>query len=197
MTTVYLDNDPVARDLARVAFPAYSGRRYKLRVVDPATPMNITSYWDGGSRSYYAFVNLATKAVVTVPQNGSGFDRPIGPTPIPEGCALIEHSIFQGHDVGITIHLRTENATAMLPKPVELTRDEKIVLIATRSLKSSYGGVRDYRFHEASRETGITAERWNVAKDALIGRGLLNRAGAITDTGRNAVGSGSLWEMRP
>ena len=57
---------------------------------------------------------------------------------------------------------------------------------ATCSLKSSYGGVSNYRFHEARRYTGITAERYEAAKASLIARKLLNKAGAVTVEGQNA-----------
>lgn len=78
-----------------------------------------------------------------------------------------------------------------------LKREEKIVLAATRSLKSSYGGVKNYRFVEARRETGISAESWESAVKALQDKGLLRYDRAITPAGRNAIGGAQLWELRP
>ena len=72
------------------------------------------------------------------------------------------------------------------------TADERTVLIATKSLKSSYGGVSNFRFHEANRSTGITLDRYNTAKSTLIGKKLLNAAGAVTIEGRNLAGSARL-----
>lgn len=84
-------------------------------------------------------------------------------------------------------------APKMLPQEqVELTNDEKIVLVATRSLKSSYAGVPDYRFKEAKRETGITIERWNYAKDNLINKKYLDARGALTTNGKNAIDQADL-----
>ena len=57
--------------LARKAFPGYTGRKYKLD--NSGRSVNVTSYWDGGSRSYYAAVNLSTGATLPVPQNGTPF----------------------------------------------------------------------------------------------------------------------------
>lgn len=83
-----------------------------------------------------------------------------------------------------------------LPCHVELTVDEKIVLSATRSLKSSYNGLSNYRFHEASQTTGITQARWGAALGSLKARKLLNAAGAITDEGKNAIGWTDLRSLK-
>jgi hypothetical protein len=59
--------------------------------------------------------------------------------------------------------------------------------MATAGLKSSYGGIPNLRYYESHRRTGITQERWDNAKAACIAAGLLNKAGAITVKGRNAI----------
>ena len=86
----------------------------------------------------------------------------------------------------ITIYLNQEDLAPLLPSKQEITEDEKIVLHYTKSLKSTYAGIKNYRFYEANREKGITLERWDRAKNNLISRELLNKRGAITDEGRNA-----------
>lgn len=78
----------------------------------------------------------------------------------------------------------------------EVSGDVAVVLAATRGLKASYGGVSNYRLSEARRLTGITPERWEAAKAECIRRGLLNRAGAITVKGRNAIGRTDLYILR-
>lgn len=70
---------------------------------------------------------------------------------------------------------------------VELGWAEKVVLVATRAYKPSYGGIANYRFRTASRETGITREAWDAAKQRLLRAGLLKPSNAITDAGRDAV----------
>ena len=106
---------------------------------------------------------------------------------LPPGIVLVEHSIFCGRDTGITVHVRPDNLDQLkLPDAPQLTDDERVVLKAT-GWKSSYAGIRNYRFVEARRTTGITRERYETAKTALIERKLFNRAGAITNAGRNAL----------
>lgn len=185
------DKDVAVRLIAAASFPGYSGRTFRVRVHDSGR-MNLSSYWDGGSRSYYVVLQLSTMKTVEVPQNGSGFDG-FGfgiQSELPAAdFAVIEHSIFCGKDSGITIHVHSSNAAPLLPKVAELAWSETVVLVATRSLKSSYAGIKDYRFHEAEERTGITREEWDSAKSALIGRKLLNAAGALTIDGKNACGS--------
>lgn len=105
---------------------------------------------------------------------------------LPENVALVRH--YHGRFESITIYLNPANLrTDLLPPKPALDWAQSVVLAATRSLKSSYAGIRNYRFQEAHERTGITEAEWNSAKDACIASGLLNRAGAITDAGRNAI----------
>lgn len=199
MNTYSLDPNEGTEALRKAAFPAYNGRKYRLTVTD--TPLtSMLSYWSGGSRDYWVIVDLATMRAATVPENGSGFvpdlnnvESAMLPRP---GFAVVCHSIFCGKDTGLTFYLHPDNAEKFLPPVVELSQQERIVLIATRSLKSSYAGISDYRFHEANRDTGITRQEWETAKADLIAKGMLNKAGAITTSGKNAAGSGGLWQMR-
>ena len=186
MTTIHLEPTAEIKRMAKLAFPNYTGRKFKLN--NSGRPVNVTSYWDGGSRDYYAAVNLTTGESLAVPQNGTPFDGgPIEPNGVrvPAGFVIAEHSIFAGQDMGITFHVDPETATAFLPAPVELTSDETRVLECTRSLKSSYAGIKNYRFHQS----GLTREAWDAASNSLKSRKLLNKAGAITTAGRNALPS--------
>jgi len=183
--------EPLVQRICSAAFPSYSGRKFRL---DVAESVDIRSYWSDGSRETFVFVDLATLSKrVHVPSNGNGFDpdiRDASDVRIPDGVACVKHSIFCGKDTGLTIIVNPQTMNpALLPSTVELSRDERIVLAATAGLKSSYGGIKDLRYHEATRETGITRERWDTAKSSCIARKLLNSAGAITPDGRNAIGS--------
>ena len=71
-----------------------------------------------------------------------------------------------------------------------------MVFIAPRSYKSSYAGVSNYRYIEALRETGISAEDWERSKAECQQMGLLDKRGAITVEGRNVVGQTQLYELR-
>ncbi len=202
MKTIYLEpTDAVAVKLNAATF-RYSGRTFKATIHESGG-MSLRSCWEGGSRDEYRVVKLDTMQSVAIPENGSGFtaiDREYGPSGLPvslpePGYAVVEHSIFCGKDSGITIHLHAENAAALLPAPAELTFNERVVLVATRSLKSSYAGISDYRFHSAKEDTGITRADWDTAKSALIARGLLNKAGAITVSGKNAAGNADMYRL--
>lgn len=80
-----------------------------------------------------------------------------------------------------------DTVPSQAPVSAVLTWAETVVLVATRSIKPTYGGISNYRFHTARRETGITPDQWDAAKQMLICRGLLKPSTAITDAGRNAV----------
>lgn len=87
------------------------------------------------------------------------------------------------------------NRDAIAP-PVDLTYEEKIVLWATRSLKSSYAGISNYRFHEAQQFFRINRHQWEQAKGDAIRKGWLNKAGAITTAGRNLAAKLDQYRIR-
>lgn len=95
--------------------------------------------------------------------------------------------------MGLTFYVNPSNAAALLPAPVELSAHEKEVLNATRSYKSSYGGRDRYDMAQSAAQYGKNAgafpsrEQWEAAKAALMARGFLNKAGAITVKGKNAL----------
>jgi hypothetical protein len=180
-----LRDDPYIRQIVSRAAPAYKGQRITLE--ETTRPVNVTSMWDGGYKNYFTFINLDTLQTKEVPETNPFAGPPPAPMAVPKGFALVEHS-YMGTRQGVTIHINPENMAKLLPAPAaELTWAEKVVLVATRSYKSSYAGDNQIRFHEAQREAGITANEWNEAKATLISKQLLNAAGAITNAGRNAL----------
>jgi hypothetical protein len=194
-------DSPLAVEIMRAAFPAYKGRKFKVaEIADPSSFGLYGCYWSGGSRSSYAGIQLVSGKV--------GWFGGINPlresepkTNVPLDCAIVEHSIFCGKDTGLTLHLRPENVAKMLPAGDgdELTEDEKIVLIATRSYKNTYAGRTNVRFEEARRKTGITQQAYEDAKSLLFLKGYLKRHGKsykITNEGRNACGNESLYSLR-
>lgn len=192
--SAYYSDAPEIRDIASKAFPGYSGRSFKVDTF--SGPMTLRSYWDGGSKTDYAIVNMKTGRSKPIPENGGPYGgKAFRISKLPEGFAVVAHNTFTGKDMGITIYVNPENISKMLPAPDETPWAEKVVLSATRSLKSSYAGIKDYRFREALKDTGITKPEWDQAKEALIQKGLLNKAGAITDKGRNAIGRTDLRQL--
>lgn len=187
MGTFHVDKPDSTMKGIAAACHGYKGNKYK---VSTDIPRNLNSFWDGGSKTSYAFYSLDRGDVLEVESNHPMFEanKPRELKELPKRFLLVAHSIFCGKDMGITIYANQADLAPMLPKEEnDLTEDELIVLTFTQSFKSSYAGISNYRFHEAARVHKITAARWETAKAELIGKGLLNKAGAITANGRNAV----------
>lgn len=107
--------DPLIRRILQVTYPSYRGR--KIVIVPQKYPLNCKSYWDGGSRDYFAFVRLDTMQSAAMPAQ-SAFDKDIRgaeAVTLPPGVICVEHSIFCGKDTGITIHVNSVNLVSMLP----------------------------------------------------------------------------------
>lgn len=180
-------NDPSVVELANLAFVNYKGKKYKVDVSDH--PISLESYWSGGSRDYHHVVKLSTKQVVEVPQNGTMFDKKLENKTFPcPDYAVITHSIFQGKDLGITISIHPDNMNQLiLPEKTIISFNELIVLCATKTLKNTYGGRTNIRFTEANYKFKISNAEWAEAVQLLITKGMLNKAGAITNSGRNVL----------
>lgn len=199
--TIYLNKlDATSARIVRAAFPSYQGKKFSIEIRD--YPIDVRSYWDGGSRDYFTFVNLQTFETMAMPAQ-SGFDRQIqgsDSVSIPTGFACVQHSIFCGKDHGITIIVGPSNAALLISdnSAESLDADQTLVLLYTRNRKASYQGkdrcamaiddMKRDREWDASKPDPITRDRWNTAKDSLISAGYLNKAGAITPKGKNAIG---------
>lgn len=188
--------------IVRAAYPGYHGRKFKIEVSDD--PIDVRSYWDGGSRDYFVFVDLKSMRAAAMPAQ-SAFDPKIAgaeSVKLPADFACVQHSIFCGKDSGITIMIGSANAAPLLPAPAEkLTEVQITVLQYTAGRKSSYAGrdrcdmarddmVSAHRFN-ASKPMPASPDAfrasWNIAKESLISAGYLNKAGAITAAGKNAI----------
>jgi len=190
MNTFYLTgNEPLVGKIARAAFPGYTGKKFKIQARET---VDVRSSWSGGSRDYFAFVQVTDGGVVPgyeVPQQ-SAFDRPLAGADavrldsVP-GLVCVCHTIFQGKDMGITIIVHPSMmAQNMFPVATpELSEDEKDVLKVTCERKASYGGV-------SRRESiGMRQEAWDTASASLLAKGMIQRNGAVTPAGRNAHAS--------
>lgn len=190
MTVRYLDvKDPTVSRIIRAAFPSWKGRRVSVEVGPQDSPREYSQYWDSGSKDCWAAVDVETGRAQHAPDNHPMFNAaaPRALPVLPPSGVYVRWSRY-GSESSITIYARPELVSRFaLPEPVALTWSERVVLTATRSLKACYGGRT--RQGEAERETGIAAADYEAARAALIGRKLLNAAGAITDAGRNALES--------
>jgi hypothetical protein len=146
------------------------------------------TYWDEGSRYSYSAVKLGDGKRAKMPQyNPPQFGGPTVPEqPTHPGLVILEENSYGGRR-HLHIYVHPDDAPRLLPPVDTVTDNERTVLTYTARLKNTYGGETNIRFREASRETKITAGEWESAKNALISRRLLNKAGAITVAGRNAI----------
>jgi hypothetical protein len=95
---------PLVKRVLAATFPEYRGRKVKARLW--TGPRRLENYWDGGTRSYYVAIRIEDGAVADF-----GTDNPFvrsthDPVDLPAGVLLVEHSIFCGKDMGITIWAR-------------------------------------------------------------------------------------------
>lgn len=187
-------NDPEIKRIIDAAFPDVTLRKDVL-IERFSAGMSLASYWDSGSKHTFRIIDLSTLKTLSVPSNGSGFDQAAYKlNALPVNAVVVQHS--RGIYDRFRIHVGEDNAARLLPAPSELSRDEKIVLAATAGLKSSYGGLKNFRFVEANQETGIDESSWNEAKSKLINSGHLRKVGSITTKGRNAIGDVRLFSLR-
>jgi hypothetical protein len=96
------------------AFPDYRGRKMSIEIRDK--PLDVRSYWDGGSRSYFVFVRLADKRCVEMPAQ-SAFDRPIAgaeKVSLPAGIVCVEHVYFCGKDLGCRVYVNPSDVNPQL-----------------------------------------------------------------------------------
>lgn len=188
MKPTYADS-PEAIKVVQAAFPEYRHSPSRLTVQPLTYAITPSSYWIGGSRDYWAFVELATlKASSTLPQSGSGFTPDAKPIEsLPEGYALVRYTI--GTFKAAALYLNASNLTPMLPASIDLTPDEEVVLACTAGLKSF--ARREY----AARKWGsytVKPEhlaRWDGAVALLQAKSLLAKNGSVTTAGRNRAKS--------
>jgi len=48
---MYIKPDEMVQPVAQVAYPDYNGRKFKVEIAN--TPLNMASYWSGGSRDFW------------------------------------------------------------------------------------------------------------------------------------------------
>ena len=190
---MYLDRtkDNTVDLIVKTCFPDYTGNKISNSIVESLNIYNTN--WDGGCKREYVIFRLSDMKTFDVKQCPfMMIDERI--IEIPSGFLVVVRQ-YSGVNQYIYIYSLGNAITPSLTKEETLTRNEMIVLVTTRSYKSSYGGESNYRFKEANRQTLITLQEWEETKQSLISKGLLNRAGAITISGKNVVGNTQLYNI--
>jgi len=188
--TVFVDRNQVPAAIRGM----YKGNKFKVVITESMTIPADAGLWSSGSRDHFQVVELFSAERRNAPNQNldpwtsARQDRKVE---LKDGYAVVEHSYFQGKDMGLTIYINPNNAAALLPAPVELTEDQRFVLQATREFKASYNGQDRFQMANDRRRWSklplVTRESWEAAKAELIAEGFLNKAGAITTKGKNAA----------
>lgn len=109
--------DPIVRRIIEATFPDYPGR--KVFIVPRTIPLDVRSYWCGGSRSYFTFYDLRDGRTMAMPPQ-SAFDKEVpgaDSVTVPENFVCVEHVYFCGKDLGLRIYVNPKNLAALLFPP--------------------------------------------------------------------------------
>jgi hypothetical protein len=135
MDRIELKSAPEVKKVILAAFPEYKKHNAFLSAFHP---MNINSYWDGGSKDYYAIVELATMKRKSLPTSTHPyFDVTargnankendiisvdhvgnITLKELPEGFALVQSGVFCGKPATAHVFLNPDNFAKLLPREV-------------------------------------------------------------------------------
>lgn len=104
--------NPAVRRLLAITFPEYRGRT--IRLVESAAVTFRDLNWSGGTRSEYRCLTVSDNGRATIagadmntpaPWNNPYADETVD---LPADGLVVRHSIFCGHDAGITITIPPE-----------------------------------------------------------------------------------------
>lgn len=112
---VDLKSQPALRGLIRAVAPKYGKHKALVYTAERATLHG--TYWDGGSRTTYYAVNLATKHCAPAPQFAPPQFGGPSTTPevaIPPGYAIIGVGTFCGKTATASVTFNPADATKML-----------------------------------------------------------------------------------
>jgi len=100
--------------IASLVFPDYRGRKFRI-VFSETITFHDTNWGDGTRNQYSAVRSDGRTSDLNVP---APWRNPVeGATiPIPVDVIIVEHSIFCGTDVGITLHAHPSNLPKWLPE---------------------------------------------------------------------------------
>ena len=161
----------------------YTGKKFQVEAVESVKIPSYAGLWDGGSRTTYTAIELATGNSVTASDNSSApwddtrKDRLFA---LRSGYAVVRHQISQGHDLGLTFYVHPSDIVKLIPenKSADLTEQELKFLAVIRGIKSGYR-------NEYFARMGLKQADIEALKDKFTSLGYLNKAGAITVAGKN------------
>lgn len=192
MATIYLTEHQVPAHLRA----GFSGKRFSAEVCEVVVIPADAGMWSGGSRDSYRVVRLSDGVSLAASNGDAAWrgEQVAREIKLEPGICVVRHCQGLSDIRNLTFFVHPADAAALLPGKVELSELEKLVLSATRSYKALYAGKDRYMMacddlRYGKRGMAVpTRVQWDETKAGLIVRGYLNRAGAITVTGRNAIG---------
>lgn len=104
--------------IVRATFPDYRGRKFKVQATEKVTLHDLN--WSGGSRSQYRTCTLngtpagsADRYNAMAPWENIAEGKSL---PVPQGFAVVRHSIFCGKDTGLTVYVNPADMPKLLTK---------------------------------------------------------------------------------
>jgi hypothetical protein len=96
--------------------PKASRKRSFFFSLFPAKGMDLDSYWSGGSRDYYAIIELATGKRHDVGSNHPMFEagKPRYLGTLPEGFVLLQYGVFCGKTATPYVYLNQADAPRLI-----------------------------------------------------------------------------------
>jgi hypothetical protein len=164
----------------------YSGNKFQAKACEEVYIPSDAGLWDGGSRTTYHAVEFNTGRQVPLPnQELAPWDKERSERRVPlrPGFAIVKSSMYRGTDLGLTFYVHPDDTAKLIPQDKSATLEpiELKFLAIMRGVKSSY------RLDEFRRQ-GISTAQIAAFKDKFTAIGYLNKQGAITIQGKNAVG---------
>lgn len=162
-------------------------------LVEEFHPINVNSYWDGGSKSSYQLVNLETWESWSVPTSHPYFDRkPNGERcgqlelrELPPNCVLLCGGYFMGKASTLRVMVNPANLTRFIGDGPQ----EEVSERAVKALDIICGIKSSYRKEEFDRKSLGEYNATNPAIEELAQAGLVKidkRGGVrVTTDGRN------------
>jgi len=127
METITLKSAPEVQRIIRAALPDY---KKHAAFLSEFSAVSINSFWDGGSRSTFILIDLATLQVKSLPtsshpyfdmQSTSGENQDVivergcvTLKRLPEGIALIEAGTFRGKQATAHVYINSVNLTKLI-----------------------------------------------------------------------------------
>lgn len=164
----------------------YAGNKFRAKACETVSIPADAGLWSGGSRSTFHAIELATGRALPLPGhelapwNVARAERCV---PLRPGFAIVQSVMFQGKDLGLTFHVHPDDIVKLIPQDATEALDplEIKYLAIMRGIKSSYRA-------DEYRRQGMTDAQVASFKAKFTAMGYINKQGAITVQGKNAVG---------